>query len=495
MRPFSRVRATAIVTLLWAALAAGGCTGEGNCAVLGIDCEPAGGASVVRPEVSAVASFAVDKQIFLFDTMALFSADFTTKIFEAPTPSESEIDAWYASLAALGASASAAQTAAAQLQAHTDGGVPGAQPQGLFDAVSAFVAALSDTRTRGRQRIQQALDMLSPAEREAAFDAVPMAFKQQHDLSSSAHCESKLDDGQLDNEANQIFNALYYGDPAFSGAVQNGGNNIGTIVERDGSEMTSKGMEVIKEGAKAISPAFGKAEEYVGAVQDFEAKVTSAYDDPVGTLKDEVKSALTAKLQGMIDVDGPVDVATLAEDTGTAMQMLTDVVVGWGSYDAIAAQNGRAVVNVLDRSGNADVFVADRSTSPTTGEPEMVLGALTVGTGQFLLPPGTWTIWLSADECDSPSTSVTLAAGQSVNVETSASCGDSTPPTEFDTPECRAWCGCMEQEVGLGPDTTLDQCAVNCTFAANEAVYTESECIMELTDAGIACDAFCNAYP
>ena len=90
MRPFSRVRATAIVTLLWAALAAGGCTGEGNCAVLGIDCEPAGGASVVRPEVSAVASFAVDKQIFLFDTMALFSADFTTKIFEAPTPSESE---------------------------------------------------------------------------------------------------------------------------------------------------------------------------------------------------------------------------------------------------------------------------------------------------------------------------------------------------------------------------------------------------------------------
>ncbi|MCB0731089.1 MAG: hypothetical protein KDC88_08655 [Ignavibacteriae bacterium] len=281
-----------------------------------------------RSEIEAITEFAAVKQSVTYDILKLFSDNYTKKLFQNDDLTYAEIDEMYAKLASLQGYEEAVEDAINSMLYKTSLNKAGniRSTKGLGDAVSGFFSWISGSGERSRNRILTVATNMNEGERTKLYNSLRPDWKQKS--SSESDFWQKLDKGDYDNQASQMYNDFYHNaDSDFPYMAQDKGLTIQKIVHKEGAEGVEKGSKLMIEVVKTATP-LGKGMDMVEKADEYKQKVENLYNDPANTIKEEVKSAIANKIGGFVDIDGAVDSEWISEHTGNAIKFITDYTLG-----------------------------------------------------------------------------------------------------------------------------------------------------------------------
>lgn len=272
---------------------------------------------------------------------------------------------------------------------------------GIGSALRGFYNWVSGAGERSRERILTVASNLPPNERTQLYNSLRDEWKSQ--ASSESKFWEKLENGDFDNQAPQMYNDFYHdAETTFPDLAQEQGLSIQKIVTREGAEGIEAGAQVIIETTKLATP-LGEGMDMVEKAKEMADKAELIVTDPKGAVVEEIKSQVASRLGEFVDVDGLIDEAELGEETGKAIKILLDASLGsedpedW-IKDAI--DWGATKVMDGDEKGDlADIVVAENKNENTDGQPAVVIGVNPPAenneenTGiDLVLPGGDWEI-------------------------------------------------------------------------------------------------------
>ena len=270
---------------------------------------------------------------------------------------------------------------------------------GIGSALRGFYEWASGAGERSRERILTVASNIPENERTELYNTLRDEWKDK--ASSEADFWEKLEQGEFDNQASQMYNDFYHNaETTFPDIAQDQGLTIQKIVTREGAEGIEAGAQVIIETTKLATP-LGEGMEMVEKAQEFAESAELIVTDPKGAVVEEIKGQIASRLGEFIDVDGLIDEAELGEGTGEAIKILLDATLGSDDPEdwiTDAIDWGASKVMDGDEGGDkADIVIAENKNESTDGQPAIIIGVNTpsdeVNEGiELVLPEGEWEI-------------------------------------------------------------------------------------------------------
>lgn len=396
-------------------------------------------------DVYTLTEFAALKQLFALQVMETFTDGYTAGFMQEELTYE-QIDALLATQADLAAYESRVNAALMRLEAtlvtnqtvasyssYDQGDVGTAS---LGGALSRFWNWMSGSAKRSRERTLRVASNYTPAQRERLYNALRPRFQAYG--SDSEDFWLKLQDGDLDNAAPQIFNDLYHSDPDFGDDSLDRDLSIQKIVRREGAEGVEAGAELMVEVVKTVTP-LGEGMELAEKGIEYINNIGDCLEDPVEFIQDEIKNKVVGELEGFVDIDGLVDAEPLGQGLGQAVKTLTDIQVGSenpADWFKEAAEWGVAqVLDLTEQEVTSDVAIAV-SIDPeqalqvvislldainATGDKEIHVG----------LPAGDWSIAAVTEEGNHDTVEVEIKEQENSVVVVNTDPEADQPGTEF----------------------------------------------------------------
>lgn len=281
-----------------------------------------------RAEIETITEFAAVKQSVTYDILSTFSDNYTKKLFNEGDLTYEEIDHLFERISSLNSYEGNVEEAMNSLLYKTSLNKSGNinAVNGLGDALSGFFNWVSGSGKRSRNRIMTVASNMSEGERTKLYNSLRSDWKGKS--SNEADFWNKLENGDYDNQAPQMYNDFYHNaDSDFPYLAQEKGLTIQKIVHKEGAEGVEKGGKLMIEVTKTVTP-LGEGMDMVEKAEEYKEKIVKIYTDPSGAIKDEVKSAIANKIGGFIDIDGAVNSDLISENTGKAIKFITDYTLG-----------------------------------------------------------------------------------------------------------------------------------------------------------------------
>ncbi len=329
-----------------------------------------------RSDVEKVTEFFAVKQSVTYDMLKIFSGNYTHKFFEGGDLSYEEIDQIFAGFAELAQYEKSVTEAANNLLAKSSLNKPGniKAVEGLGDALHGFFSWITGSGKRSRDRILKVASNLSDADRKALYNSLRSEWKSK--TTSEADFWKKVESGEFDNQASQMYNDFYHNtETDFPFVAQDKNLTIQKIVVKEGAEGIEKGSKLMIETVKAATP-LGKGMDMVEKADEYVQKTKNLYNDPLNTIKDEVKSAVANKIGEFVDIDGAVDAGKLSEGAGEAIKFVSDYAFGSDDPgDLIKKAIDMGLGKLLDsdnKGSKADIAIAEKKNDDGKG-PSVVI--------------------------------------------------------------------------------------------------------------------------
>ncbi len=271
------------------------------------------------------------------------------------------------------------------------------QLQGIGSAIKGFYDWCAGTGKNSRNRILTVASNLSDDDRKKLYDGLRPEWKEK--TKNEQDFWSKLEKGEMDNSAPQMFNDFVHTDNTdFPLVSQEKGLSIQKIVVKEGAEGIAAGAEVLVEATKIVTP-LGKGMDLVDKVKDYADRGEKIFTNPKEALKDEIKKKIADKIGGLIDVDGAIDASEIGEAAGEGLKAILDA--GLGSDDpsdwvkSVIDWGLGKVVDSDTKGKPADIVVAEKVTAKTNTKVVIAVGDKKVGENTEIeigLPEGIWKI-------------------------------------------------------------------------------------------------------
>ncbi|MBN2763654.1 MAG: hypothetical protein JXR41_11235 [Bacteroidales bacterium] len=270
---------------------------------------------------------------------------------------------------------------------------------GIGSALRGFYNWVSGAGERSRERILTVASNIPEHERTELYNSLRDEWKGQ--ASSESDFWNKLEQGEFDNQASQMYNDFYHNaETTFPDMAQEKGLTIQKIVTREGAEGVEAGAQVIIETTK-LATLLGEGMDMVEKAQELAEKAELIVTDPKGAVVEEIKGQIASRLGEYIDVDGLIDGAELGEETGEAIKILLDATLGSDDpEDWIKDAIDWGATKIMDGDENgdkADIVIAENKNEDTDGQPAIIIGVNPpsddVNDGiDLVLPQGEWEV-------------------------------------------------------------------------------------------------------
>ncbi len=366
-----------------------------------------GGNSIVslddtRDAYDTVMEFAVAKQIMLLDYARIMTDGYNAGFAENDLDEE-DVDELFESIYSLMEYEQDVDAAITLIESDAAAKAAGMMAvEGLGSAMKDFFTWASGSGTRNRNRILQVASNMSESQRTFLYDNLRPNWKSQ--FSSENDFWKKLEDGELDMKAPQMYNDFYHLDQDksdFGITAGERGLTIQKIAHREGAEGVTKGAKLMVEVVKTVAPSTAKGMEYVEKADEYKEKAQKAYLDPTNFIKDEIKSKVAGKIGDLIDVDGAVDGGAISEGLGTALKASADLVFGTDDSSALAGQGiDWGIAKIKQVTGSAtgsDIAVAQAATPGTVPEVVLAKGSKDEDL-KVVVPKGKWNVKVVTEE-------------------------------------------------------------------------------------------------
>ena len=327
--------------------------------------------SQVRSAAEVVTEFAAVKQSATYNILRIFSGNYTKKLFEEDQLTYEQIDSVFGYFASLAEYQDKVESAVTELQSTSGLNKPGhiENITGLGDAMHGFFSWLTGSGKKSRNRILTVASNLSESERDHLYNSLRPGWKSK--AKNSNDFWDKLQKGEFDNQASQMYNDFYYDpDSDFGSTATDKGLTIHKIVHKEGAEGVTKGSKLMIEVVKTATP-LGKGMDMVEKAKEYKDRIQKLYTDPKNAIKDEVKSAIANKIGGLVDIDGAVDAGAISENAGSAIKFISDYTIGSddpAEWIKKAADYGLGKILDSDKKGKkADIAIAVKKTDNGNG--------------------------------------------------------------------------------------------------------------------------------
>ena len=346
------------------------------------------------------------KQLWIYDFFGTFSDNYTRGQLFVYEPTMNELNDLWDEFNVLMSYTDAMEAAIDTLEALENdplakGFNKSLVSSGVVSSLFDFFRGGKAVSENSRKRILMITSNMPQSEKTELFNDM-LRTKWRNEFSDENDFWTKLQNGEIDDKASQIYNDFY------GGSFTSDNNTFGTlaldknltpgkIFVKEGAKLVEKGAAVIVETAKAATP-LGAGIDLVEAGKKWWEKGEKLVDKPMDLVKDEIKERITGKLAGMIDIDGVVDAAGLGEGAGTAVKALMDATIGTSDTQELIEKGidwGTAKISSPDKSIIPEIVVAEKQ-GIGGGLPDIILGVGNYinSAGELLLtlPAGNWDI-------------------------------------------------------------------------------------------------------
>lgn len=198
--------------------------------------------------------FAYRKESLILNALNYTSDGFTKAPFEG-TISKSEFSKFFAELEELNKEADKYVAAIQQLESSGVLQRP-TQTRGIFSSTKEFFSWVSGSGERNRERITTIASNMTAADRSRLYNGMRNEWKSKS--KNEADFWKKLEDGDYDSSAGQIYNDFYHdGETEFSDLAQERGLTPQKIVVNEGAKGIETGANVVLDATSAVVPGFG----------------------------------------------------------------------------------------------------------------------------------------------------------------------------------------------------------------------------------------------
>lgn len=198
--------------------------------------------------------FAYRKESLILNALNYTSDGFTKAPFEG-TISKTEFSKFFAELEELNKEA---DKYVADIQQLESSGVlqRPTQTRGIFSSTKEFFSWVSGSGERNRERITTIASNMTAADRSRLYNGMRNEWKSKS--KNEADFWKKLEDGDYDSSAGQIYNDFYHdGETEFSDLAQERGLTPQKIVVNEGAKGIETGANVVLDATSAVVPGFG----------------------------------------------------------------------------------------------------------------------------------------------------------------------------------------------------------------------------------------------
>ncbi|MDD3956522.1 MAG: hypothetical protein PHG77_09105 [Proteiniphilum sp.] len=194
------------------------------------------------------------KESLILNALNYTSDGFTKAPFEG-TVSEDEFGRFFAELEELNKEADEYIAAIQQLESSGVLQRP-TQTRGIFSSAKEFFSWVSGAGERNRERITTIASNMTAADRSRLYNGMRNEWKSKS--KNEADFWKKLEDGDYDSSAGQIYNDFYHdGETEFSDLAQEKGLTPQKIVVNEGAKGVESGANVVLDATSAVVPGFG----------------------------------------------------------------------------------------------------------------------------------------------------------------------------------------------------------------------------------------------
>lgn len=198
--------------------------------------------------------FAYRKESLILNALNYTSDGFTKAPFEG-TISKTEFSKFFAELEELNKEADEYIAAIQQLESSGVLQRP-TQTRGIFSSAKEFFSWVSGAGERNRERITTIASNMTAADRSRLYNGMRNEWKSKS--KNEADFWKKLEDGDYDSSAGQIYNDFYHdGETEFSDLAQEKGLTPQKIVVNEGAKGVESGANVVLDATSAVVPGFG----------------------------------------------------------------------------------------------------------------------------------------------------------------------------------------------------------------------------------------------
>lgn len=198
--------------------------------------------------------FAYRKESLILNALNYTSDGFTKAPFEG-TISKTEFSKFFAELEELNKEADKYVAAIQQLESSGVLQRP-TQTRGIFSSTKEFFSWVSGSGERNRERITTIASNMTAADRSRLYNGMRNEWKSKS--KNEADFWKKLEDGDYDSSAGQIYNDFYHdGETEFSDLAQERGLTPQKIVVNEGAKGIETGANVVLDATSAVVPGFG----------------------------------------------------------------------------------------------------------------------------------------------------------------------------------------------------------------------------------------------
>ena len=240
-----------------------------------------GGTAVIndtREAYDTLLDFATAKQIMLIDYLAIMTNDYTSGFMEKDLTYE-QIDKLFESIYSLAEYTDDVETALAIIESDAVGKPAQAmRVEGLGKALRDFISWMPGSAAHSRNRILQVASNMSAGQRTILYDNLRPHWKLK--VKNEGDYWKKLQDGDLDFQAPQMFNHFFEFDQDLSNfgtkSIEKGLRII-QIAHREGAEGVTLGAKVMLEAVKTIAPATKLGMDLVEKTEEYREKANKVW--------------------------------------------------------------------------------------------------------------------------------------------------------------------------------------------------------------------------
>lgn len=198
--------------------------------------------------------FAYRKESLILNALNYTSDGFTKAPFEGKV-SNAEFELFFLELEEMNKKSKQHEQAIKRLE---ESGVlqRPTQTRGLFTSTKDFFTWISGSGERNRNRITTIASNMNAAERSKLYNDLRPEWKEK--ASSEADFWNKLENGDYDSSAGQMYNDFYHDtETDFSSLAQEKGLTPQKIVVNEGAKGIEAGANLALDAASAVAPGFG----------------------------------------------------------------------------------------------------------------------------------------------------------------------------------------------------------------------------------------------
>lgn len=344
------------------------------------------GSEQFREDVAVFADFAVSKQTITLYYLKATSDGFTRNILKGSV-SPAEYDEFFGMVAAMAPYIKEYEKATSNLE--KSGILTKVNTKGFIASSTKFLSWVTGSGARSRERVLKVASNIPPSDRTELYNKLRPDWKAK--TSSESDFWKKLEKGDFDHQASQMFNDFQQDNEEFGDTSIERGLTIQKIFVAEGAKGVETGTEFMVDAMQTTTSGGLDA-------RDVGEMTLDIYNSTTGAVSAEIAQELTAAVSSM-DPDDPT-VKEMGAGYATKMAAIIKEVVDVAKTDTenVPGTNRSFVfVEDDDPEKKADIVIAQNpeSTSPSMASIYVSIGNIINEGRQFMytiLNKGKWLI-------------------------------------------------------------------------------------------------------